>query len=57
MMSRKDYVALAEASRTSTNEDGETIDKQRLVLKLEAALKADNPRFQGDTFVLACWRQ
>jgi hypothetical protein len=57
-MSRKDYVAIAEAIREAKRETAETLGSS-YVLRLAAeeiarALKRDNARFDRERFLTAC---
>ena len=56
-MSRKDYVAIAEAiARLRDNYTDPTVRSSFALVALELAdaLAADNPRFDRDRFLVAC---
>lgn len=53
-MTRKDYIALAEALHEAHEESGLSTGWALTVDKIANVLAADNPRFDRERFVRAC---
>jgi len=57
-MTRKDYLLIAKAistERQTSNALDEGFDVQRLLHQLCLKLEADNPMFNSDRFIKACY--
>lgn len=53
-MTRKDYVLIAEVLKNFKGDQGDVIDRDKMVYKIADAFALENPRFDRDRFLVAC---